>query len=373
MRFFLNAQPFGASLEEFDAGVRLPGSDPARFQALLERMRTAAVIAEEGGMEGVCWSEQHCNTEGVPENTSNPILFGAFVGNHTKRLKVGQLGMTLTANHPLRVAEDLAMLDQMTNGRMFCGFTRGNATRWVNTFAEHFGLAATKSDKSEADERNLRAIKEAWAIIKAAWTQETFHFEGEFWTIPAHDTEWAYPATATHGAGMSEDGQLHELGITPRPLHFPRVFSPLAFRMTTARFWAAEGATAVCYTTRDDFLATAASVLGEEAANAGYHDVPPLAPGAMLLLGRDSADVAELQRSYDELFRRFYTVPPFNIPGGRLLVGTADDVCRQIDSLLEVFHFEDIFLWHNIGFVSDAVENGALEELVSKVMPRYGS
>src|SRR4051812_41779251 len=133
MKFFLNAQPFGARRAEFEAGARMAGADPKRFAHTLDLTIETARCADEGGFEGICFSEQHANVEGLPEITTNPILFNAALAAQTKRLKVGQLGLTLSAHHPLRLAEDLAMLDHMTQGRMFCGFTRGNATRWVNT------------------------------------------------------------------------------------------------------------------------------------------------------------------------------------------------------------------------------------------------
>jgi alkanesulfonate monooxygenase SsuD/methylene tetrahydromethanopterin reductase-like flavin-dependent oxidoreductase (luciferase family) len=50
----------------------------------------------------------------------------------TKRICVGQLGIVLPAANPIRVAEDIAMLDQMTGGRANAGFARGYQRRWVD-------------------------------------------------------------------------------------------------------------------------------------------------------------------------------------------------------------------------------------------------
>jgi alkanesulfonate monooxygenase SsuD/methylene tetrahydromethanopterin reductase-like flavin-dependent oxidoreductase (luciferase family) len=376
MKFFLNAQPFGATRADFESGVTMAGSDPERFARTLELTLETARMADEGGFEGICFSEQHANVEGLPEVTTNPILFDAALAAQTKRLKVGQLGLTLSAHHPLRVAEDLAMLDHMTNGRMFCGFTRGNATRWVNTLGLPFGTTIAQSDKSAADERNLRAIQEAWQIIKLAWTNPTFSYEGEFWTIPAPDTHWGYDVTATYGQGMDADGRLREIGIVPRPLQqpFPRVFTPLAFRMTTALFWIGEGATAVCYASKDEFLKTAWDVLGERAETAGHpREAPVLAPAAFLLVGKDHAEVDTLREDYDWLMRTVYSVPPFNVPAGRMLIGTADEVSRQIEELSAVIPFEEMFVWHNIGLHDPAVASSSLEIFMERVMPRFGA
>lgn len=376
MHFYLNAMPFGGTRREYENGLRLAGADPARFRHALDLLIETAQIADAGGMEGICFSEQHANVEGLPEITTNPLLFDATVAQHTERLKVGQLGLTLSAHHPLRVAEDIAMLDQMTNGRVFCGFTRGNATRWVSTLGRPFGLAPTESDKSAADELNLRAIKEAWQIIKTAWTNDTFSYDGEFWQVPAPGIHWGYPVTEAYGAGMRPDGTLAEMGIVPRPLQqpHPRVFAPLAFRMTTALFWVGEGGTAVCYAAKDDFLKTAFDVLGERAAESDVpREQPPLAAAAFLLLGKDRAEVDQLREDYEWLFSTAYSVPPFNVPLSRMLIGTPDEVSRQIEHVLSIAPFEEMFIWHNIGLHDRAVETSSLQLFVDEVLPRFAT
>lgn len=375
MKFFLNAFPFGGSRKEYQkSGLVMAGSDPDRFQAALHLLVERAQIADAGGMEGIAFSEQHFNVEGLPEVTTNPILFDAAIAQATSNLKVGQLGLTLTSHHPLRVAEDLAMLDHMTRGRMFCGFTRGNASRWVDTLGLPFGTASTDSDKSAADQANLRAIQEAWAIIKLAWTSETFSYQGEFWTVPAPGVQWNYPVTATFGQGMAADGSLEAVGIVPRPFQrpYPRIYVPLAFRMTTALFWIGEGATAVCYAASDDFMRTAQEVLSARADEVGAtRAAPPLAPGAFLLVGRTAEDVQELVDDYEWLFSTAYTVPPFNVPRGRMLVGTPDEVSRQIEDLLQIAPFEEMFIWHNIGIHDRQLETSSLEVFLDKVVPRF--
>jgi alkanesulfonate monooxygenase SsuD/methylene tetrahydromethanopterin reductase-like flavin-dependent oxidoreductase (luciferase family) len=374
MKFYLNAQLFTADRKELEAGVRMAGSNPQRFQDALQLLKATAQIADVGGMEGICFSEQHANVEGVPEVTTNPILFDAFVAQHTERLRVGQLGLTLSAHHPMRLAEDLAMLDQMTAGRMFCGFTRGNAPRWVSTLGRPFGTAATKSDKSEADEANMRAIKEAWHIIKMAWTHDTFSYSGEFWQVPAEGIHWGYPVTARFGQGMREDGYLDEIGIVPRPLQqpMPQVFTPLAYRMTTSKFWVGEGATAVCYSDDSDFLTMALRVLTETADEAGLERrAKPLAPAAMLLIGKDQGEVDALRDDYEWLFKTVYSVPPFNVPLSRMLVGTPDQVSQQLEEVLKITDFDEFFVWHNVGIHDRRLQESSLQLFVDKVIPRF--
>ena len=80
-------------------------------------------------------------------------MLDTFVAMRTQNLKVGQLAIVLPAHHPLQVAEDVAILDQMTKGRAYVGFARGYQSRWVNTLGQPMGLSATSSDKSEQSNR----------------------------------------------------------------------------------------------------------------------------------------------------------------------------------------------------------------------------
>ena len=69
-------------------------------------------------------------------------MLDLFLGMQTKNLRVGQCGLVLPCHNPLRIAEDVAMLDQMTRGRAFAGFARGYQPRWVNTLGQHYSTLA---------------------------------------------------------------------------------------------------------------------------------------------------------------------------------------------------------------------------------------
>ena len=144
MQFVILAIPYMRARGE---EVGRAGSDPARFQALMANMKTQMRFAESLGYTGFCLTEQHLQVEGI-ETTTNPLFWDYFIAQHTERMRVGQLGMNLTAVNPIQLAENLAMLDHFTGGRMFAGFSRGNTPRWTGTFGQHLGITSTHSDKS---------------------------------------------------------------------------------------------------------------------------------------------------------------------------------------------------------------------------------
>ena len=83
-------------------------------------------------------------------------------------MKVLIMGNLLPIHEPLRLAEELSMLDCLTDGRLISGFARGIPR-------EYFAYGV---DLSESRAR----FEEAWEIIKLAWTEETFPYHGKFWS-----------------------------------------------------------------------------------------------------------------------------------------------------------------------------------------------
>ena len=64
------------------------------------------------------------STEGLG-NSPNPILFAGDLACRTSRIKIGFARFTTTMWHPIRLAEDIALLDHLTRGRIEVGFGRG--------------------------------------------------------------------------------------------------------------------------------------------------------------------------------------------------------------------------------------------------------
>ncbi|RBM17106.1 hypothetical protein DI005_22695 [Prauserella sp. PE36] len=335
IKFYLMFNPF--SWERMDKPIKLGGRRTDRYQHMLEQLAAHAELADRAGFEGVFFSEQHGNIEGIPEVTANPVLLDLFVASRTERLKVGQLGMTLPVSNPLLVADQIAQLDQLTGGRALAGFSRGNTPRWADQYGQHIPMRATRSDKSEADERNLRALQECWQIIKLAWTQDVFSFDGEFWKFPVPGTKWPYPHTKTWGAGVDEDDNLLGVSIAPGPYQtpHPRVFAPMSGRSATVRFWAREGATIMCLTPREDLVKGMLEVYADEAHQAGRtpRRGEGIIAGGTLSIAADEATArkrADVMSEWDSLV---YSVPPYNLPHPMAFNGTPAQIVDQIGRL----------------------------------------
>lgn len=374
MKFKILAIPFARQHGETD---HLSGRRTDKFQTMMEKLKDQMVLAESLGYDGFCLTEHHMQAEGV-ECTTNPIMWNMYVAQHTKTFKVGQLGMNLTAMNPIKVAEDIAMLDQMTKGRAFAGFSRGNTPRWTATMGQHINITSTESDKSDADQRNRRALYENWDLVKSLWTDDLTSHAGEFWQVPL-PVDWDFGPTREFGgdAPVDKDGVLRKVGIVPKCYQdpYPPVYAPFSYSMETARFWARENAKMVSFVTADkeEFMPV---ILDEcmkakiEAGQTGATNNDILALGAHLLMGKTPADAQRYTQMFNELYGFAYNAPPYHVPMGRVWNGSGQEVLDQVMTLAERYQIDEFFLWHHVGYFGDDLEIGALEAFAENVIAK---
>ena len=98
---------------------------------------------------------------------NSPNLLAAAAAQRTKNLKLLIYGNLLPLHEPLRLAEELAMLDCMSNGRLISGFARGIPREYQ---VHNVPLAQSRA-----------RFEEAFDIITRAWSEEVFSYRGQFW------------------------------------------------------------------------------------------------------------------------------------------------------------------------------------------------
>ena len=162
--FFLPSVGTRADIEQGMAGLR-----PELYQEMLADLSEFAKAGDALGYDSIGFTEHHFHIEGF-EVSPNPIMLDLYLAMQTERIRVGQLGLVLPAHNPIRVAEDIAMLDHMTGGRALAGFARGYQRRWVDTLAQqiHGVHAARPGDHDAIDAANRAAFEEHFRIIKRA-------------------------------------------------------------------------------------------------------------------------------------------------------------------------------------------------------------
>ncbi len=132
----------------------------------------------------------------------DPVTFAGAVVAATTRLKVGFAVAQVSLHHPIRLAEQMALLDQLSEGRLIVGLGRGTA---YNVY-EYQGYGI---DWREAGPR----YAEAEEIMLRAWTSPGgFAHKGQFWDVAVHRLRpdcFTKPHPAVLRAASSEEGALH--------------------------------------------------------------------------------------------------------------------------------------------------------------------
>ncbi|MDE2935944.1 MAG: LLM class flavin-dependent oxidoreductase [Chloroflexota bacterium] len=160
------------------------------------KAESIAVLMDRLGYDTLWLGEHHFQHEGH-ECIPNPLLLGVHLTHLTDRLKFG-CAFNITPNwHPLRLAEDYATADILTNGRIVFGVGRGYHTREVET------LGAPLIDQ----DANRELFEEQVEIIFKAFNKRSFSHRGRRFQIPPRVPYRGY--------------QLEEITLVPRPRNLP--------------------------------------------------------------------------------------------------------------------------------------------------------
>ena len=377
--FYLPSIGSRAEIERGMAGLR-----GDLYSRMLVELGEQARLADELGYDSISFTEHHFHIEGF-ELSNNPVLLDLFVGMQTKRIRVGQLGIVLPTQNPIRVAEDVAMLDHMTGGRADAGFARGYQRRWVDVMAQqtHGIHGALPHEHDEIDAANRAAFEECYRIIKRAWTEDLLDVQGRYWRVPAGETPWTLDATAQWGAGV-EDGLVRQVGVVPKPLQKPHppIFQPFASSEASIRWCAAEGVTAILPPLHPS---------RERALFELYAEVSGRQLGDGIGVLRDVV-VADSDEEAQEIWRDSGAFcgaawfEPFGFAKGMedpaggaradvfadnlVLVGTVDTVARQLERLCERLPVQWLFAWTYNGLIPHDKLMRSIESFHTKVLPR---
>ena len=142
-----------------------PIKGAANYAEHLEEM----AYCEELGFDGVVFNEHHYSAYGT---MPSPNLIASALSQRTKKIKIGVLGNILPLrNHPVRVAEEYAMIDCLSNGRLIAGFVRGIPPEYI-----WYGVNPGES---------RGRFQEAYELILRAWKEPVWSYEGKFFKL--HD------------------------------------------------------------------------------------------------------------------------------------------------------------------------------------------
>jgi alkanesulfonate monooxygenase SsuD/methylene tetrahydromethanopterin reductase-like flavin-dependent oxidoreductase (luciferase family) len=294
--------------------LRPLGRSSERYQETLRGTFDLVRAADRLGFWAVSTIEHHFHSEGY-EVGPQPGILNAYWAAITERVRVGQLGYTMSAQNPLRVAEEIAILDHLTRGRCFLGFARGYQSRWTNVMGQHLGTRATlspsgaspemvaqtpaeKRARDLADDRiNREIFEEQVELVIEALTHDGVERETPRWQIPhphREGIEWGMSeATSRLGAPgeIGADGRVHRISVVPAPYTKPH---PPVFVASNASRETVE------YCGRHGFVPAYFSGIGRAGAFGQAYVDNALAAGHRFALGQNQALVRWVQMADSE-------------------------------------------------------------------------
>jgi alkanesulfonate monooxygenase SsuD/methylene tetrahydromethanopterin reductase-like flavin-dependent oxidoreductase (luciferase family) len=164
-----------------------------------------ARLSERLGVDTVWLAEHHF--DGLCAYV-DPVSFGAALAAATTRIRIGFAVAQMSLHHPVRIAEQLSLIDNISKGRLIVGMGRGTA---YNIY-DYMGYGI---DHVEAQAR----FDEAETIMRGAWTMENFAHDGRFWNLRLPRLR-PRPFTQPHPVlirAASGEASLVELGRQGRP------------------------------------------------------------------------------------------------------------------------------------------------------------
>jgi alkanesulfonate monooxygenase SsuD/methylene tetrahydromethanopterin reductase-like flavin-dependent oxidoreductase (luciferase family) len=314
-------------------------------------------LAEQLGYDSFWLTEHHFQHEGY-EVVPNGLMFSAFLAARTTRLRIGTMFNVVGQWHPLRLAEDFALLHNLSGGRGILGVGRGTVPREMMPLTAGRVSVGSYDNPSAAaaDRLNRELTEECLDVVELALTQESFSYSGQHFCLPP-------PGIPDRG------GEVSRLSLVPRPRYpfqtWQAVTSPPTLKAVPARglggvFWLQERHRLAA--DWHAFAATYQAVHGR-ALNRGEK--------RMLVLNVAIADTRQQARAgvrdgHDEFWRflapygwgRGYNGPDGRPAGGDFVptledsisqgpwaVGTAADVAEQITALDELLGLTDLVIF----------------------------
>ena len=346
------------------------------YQRYLEEVRAYVHAADELGYAGYGHNEHHLQIEGF-EETNHPGMSSMFIGLNSKRIRANTLGYVLPTHNPVRVAEEIATLDHILKGRLAVGFTRGYQARWFQNYAAIPGVRATTPDlakrRDEQDRINREIFEESVRIVKTAWNNDVFSFEGKYWRFPPKDLVQAHSAYLKFGKGVEPDGRVSKIGIAPRPYQkpYPKLYGAFAHSMRTVRFWAREGGKPIVLANNLEFCRDLWDAYKEEADKAGRSvaEEDIAAWGGIISIDRSRERALQKLEEHWWVWDQWFL--PFDQARPMAIVGTPDEVSRQIDTAFNQLHFNEVHLQIGQGYLEKDEVIDELELFANKVMPRF--
>jgi len=327
---------------------------------IIKEQMELMLAAESLGFDSTWPAEHHFSEYGF---CGSPQLTLAAIAERTSRIRLGTGVVVLPFHHPLRVAEDFAFLDQLSDGRVSLGLGRGYQP------LEYRGFGVDQTASREI-------FNEGVEIIRQAWTQERVNFKGNHYTI-------------------------EDLEVRPHPFQKPTppmysaVLSPESFRlagrsgmnlMMSAAFGATpEQAQAGILEYRSGREEAGLDPLGGKIAcllmvyvadsvDRAHKDFKDPVEWYYRTIAKYVANKGEVVKGYEMYSKtqKLATNLTFEalLGGTSMVCGDVDHCAERLSSLAKAYGFDELLIWTRLGGLETKKVLRSMELLSDAVMPK---
>ncbi|MFC2948044.1 LLM class flavin-dependent oxidoreductase [Virgibacillus sediminis] len=331
------------------------------FKRAYDEMLGQIEYAEELGFDAVWLAEHHSTAYG---SMANPAVAMAAIAERTKKIKIGSLISVLPLGNPIRIAEDYAMADIISGGRLQFGVGRG----YQPTEFKQLGVSM---------EETRARFKEELEIITGLWTQEDFSYDGKFY-------------------------QLENVTLRPRPLQSPPPIYVASISPQTFDLVANMGLNLTAtptLSTLDELkgqLKDAREVLIQKGMKPEDIDFPinlqmHVADNAevayertkeyfdwyfdmvtSLVPGGDGKKAAKSYEAFEDVAKGMSSITFDQLrEAGTIHVDGPQALIEEIEGMQEAFGLKQLSCWHRIGGMSDKLVRESMERMAKDVIPYF--
>ncbi len=338
---------------EFGVFYQLPCSVDQTPADRIQDTIAQCQLADELGYDSAWLAELHFNPKFSV--MSAPLMIAAAVAQTTKRIRIGNAISLLPLHQPIRLAEEVATLDVISQGRAIFGVGRGS----MPSHYEGYGI-----DQEEGRERFVEGLE----LVLGAWGQDDFDYQGKFY-------------------------QANKLSVTPKPIQQPH--PPVYVASNSADTFGIVGQlghsilVAPTIVTTEGALTGLASYRAELSENG--HDESKLkvnvnVPTHVAATEKEArAGFTKTIDNYLETLREIGSARGASQGSSRAssltaesvmeefaAVGTPDQVADKFEKLRKMYGPDEFMCWFNIGGMLPHSEvAGSMKLFAKEVMPRF--
>ena len=338
---------------EFGVFYQLPcavDQTPAvRFQNTIAQCQ----LADELGFDAAWLAELHFNRRFSV--MSAPLMIASAVAQTTTRIRIGSAVNLMPLHHPVRLAEEAATLDVLSNGRAIFGVGRGSQP----SHFQGYGI-----DQEEGRGRFLEALE----LVLGSWGQEEFTYQGQYYqvqgvTVTPRPVQQPHPPVYVAANSADTFGIVGALGhnilVAPTIVTTEGALTGLAsYRAELAE----NGHDSAKMKVNVNVPVHVAA--GEKAARAGFTKTIDNYLGTLRDVG--AARGANRASSRADSLTSEIVMEEF------AAVGTPDQVAAKLEKVIGLYGPQEIMCWFNIGgMVPHAEVESSMRLFAEKVMPRF--